>query len=74
MVIGKCTDIFREIFWVGGGGLRGGVTWGDPSMEEFFLGEENFHEGGAGFSIIIKKKQWKNIYEKVFSTESKEQH
>ena len=28
-----------------------------------------------GFSSIIKKKkQWKNTYEKFFSTESEEQH
>ena len=32
-----------------------GVTLEDLSIEEFFLREENIHEGGAGFSIIIKK-------------------
>ena len=26
------------------------------SIEEFVMGEENFHEGSAGFSSIIKKK------------------
>jgi len=29
------------------------------------MGEEKFHEGSAGFSSIIKKKQRKNKYEKV---------
>ena len=27
----------------------------DLSMEEFVLGEENFHEGGAGFLALFKK-------------------
>ena len=32
------------------------------------MGEENFHEGSAGFTSIIKKKKnnEKNKYEKVF--------
>ena len=32
------------------------ATWEDLSMEEFFLREENFREGGAEFSRIIYKK------------------
>ena len=49
-------------------------------MEEFEEGkelrmeEENFHEGGVGFFSVFWKKQCENKYEKVFSTESKEQH
>ena len=35
------------------------------SIEEFVMGEENFHEGSTGFSSIIKK----NKYEKVFQLE-----
>ena len=27
---------------------------GELSIEEFVMGEENFHEGSAGFSSIIK--------------------
>ena len=38
-----------------------------------YHGEDNLHEGDAGFSSILKKKQ-KNKYEKVFSTGCKEQH
>ena len=48
--------------------------WVKLSLEEFVMGEENFHEGSAGFSSIIKKKTIKNKYEKVFSTEIKEKH
>ena len=52
MVIGKCIDTFRGIFLVGVGGYAG-----ELSMEEFFIGEENFHEGGAGFLSIFFKEQ-----------------
>ena len=45
----------------------------DLSMGEFVTGEENFNEGGTGFSSIILKK-WKNKYEKFCSAESKEQY
>ena len=42
------------IFHVGVGvGRSEEVTLEDLSMEEFFMREENFHEGGAGFSSII---------------------
>ena len=30
---------------------------GELTLEEFVMGEENFHEGNAGFSSIIKKKK-----------------
>ena len=72
MVIGKCTYTFRGIFLVGG--LRGGGYMGEISMEECVMGEDNFHEGIAGFVYPFFKEQWKNKYEKVSSTESKEQH
>ena len=56
-----------------GWGLGEGAMWKDLSLEEYVMGEEKFNEKGAGFSSIsIKKKQWKNKHEKVFSTESKE--
>ena len=41
------------------------------SMEEFVMVEENFH--GSWIFLALKRKL-KNQYEKVFSTESKEQH
>ena len=37
----------------GWGDLGEGVTSEDLSIEKFVVGEENFHEGGAGFSSII---------------------
>ena len=51
MVIGKCTGVFRRIFWLGGGVEKRGYS-GGASIEEFVMGEENFHEGSAGFTSI----------------------
>jgi len=31
-------------------GNKDGFTWEDLFIEEFIMREENFHEGGAGFS------------------------
>ena len=56
MVIWKCTDVFRGIFRLGGG-LEEEDMLGELSLEEFVVGGENFHEGSAGFSSIIKKKK-----------------
>ena len=52
-------------FLVWGGEKLKGVTLQDFSMEEFFMGEENFNKRGAGFSRTIKKIM-KNKYEKCF--------
>ena len=54
MVIGKCIGVFRGTFsrW-GGKWSEEGLTWEDLSIEDFIMWEENFHEGGAGFSSII---------------------
>ena len=43
---------FQGDFFGLGEELRG-FTWEDLSMEELLTGEENFNEGGAGFSSII---------------------
>ena len=58
MVIWKSTDVFWGIFRLGGGWEEGDML-GELSLEEFVMGEENFHEGRAGFSSIIKKKTMK---------------
>ena len=52
MVIWKCTDVFRGIFRLGEELRRLGML-GELSLEEFVMGEENFHEGSAGLSSII---------------------
>ena len=51
-----------------------GAMWEDLFLEENAMGEEKFNEGGSGFSKITIKKTMKKYYDKVFSTESKDQH
>ena len=47
---------FQEDFFGLGEGLRRGGYAGGTFLREFVMGEENFHEGRAGFTSIIKKK------------------
>ena len=55
---------FQRNFSSRGGG--DGVTWQDLSIEEFFMEEEDFYEGGTGFSSIVKKKQSEIKKDKFF--------
>ena len=72
MVIGKCRDVFREIFLVWGWGWGEGAMWEDLSLEEYVMGEEKFNEKGPGFSNnTIKKNNEKINMKKLFSIESK---
>ena len=67
---------FKEDFLVGGRGWEEGDILGELSIEEFVMGEENFHEGSAGFTSIIKKKKKneKINMKKFIPAGSKEQH
>ena len=49
-----------------GNGFGEGVTLEDLSIKEFIMREENFHEGGAGFSTSIKKKTMRKLIKKKF--------
>ena len=40
--------------------------WGEPTMEEFVMGKENFYEGGAGFFFNIFLKNNEKINMKKF--------
>ena len=53
MVFGKYAGVFRRIFFGLGEGLRRGGYAGGTFLREFLMGEENFHEGRAGFTSII---------------------
>ena len=79
MVTGKCTDVFRGTFLLfgreswdvwGGGVYVGGYFHGKNSHGGMRLSMK----GAQDFLALFKKKQWKNKYEKCFSTESEEQH
>ena len=63
MVIGKCTDVFRGLFFVLGVGLRGETMWEDLSLEKYVLGEQKFNEKREEFfKITIKKTMKKNAW------------
>ena len=67
---------FQGDFSVGGKvwgeGLCGGKVWGEEvmrgelPMKEFVMGEENFHEGGAGFFSIFLNNNEKINMKKFF--------
>ena len=60
MVIGRCTDVFRGIFFFfGGGGVRKKGYVGGNSLGEICRGGKKFKEGSVGFSSIIIKKTMK---------------
>ena len=59
IVIGKCTDVIRGIFLVSVWGSGEGAIWEDLTLEEYFMGEEEFNEKGAGLSSITIKKTMK---------------
>ena len=67
---------FQEDFLVGGRGWEEEDILGELSIEEFVMGEENFHDGSAGFTSIIKKKKnnEKINMKKLILAGSKEQH
>ena len=37
------------------------AAWEDLTVEEFFMAEENFHEGGQDFVAFFKKNEKKNF-------------
>ena len=55
MVTWKSTDVFRGIFFALGGRVKGRVTWEDISMEELFMGENNFNEGARDFLALFEQ-------------------
>ena len=61
MVIGKCTDVFRGIFWLGGGVEKReiGDMFGELSIEEFVMGKKISMKGAQDFLALFKKKTMK---------------
>ena len=56
--------MFSGIFSGGWGESGGGVTWKYLSMEEFFMGEENFREGGAVLKTMsFSVSTWVKIHQ-----------
>ena len=74
MVIYKRTVVFRGIFWFGGVVEKRGICWGNFPWRNLSWGKKISMKGAQDFLALLKKKQWKNKYEKFFSTEIEEQH
>ena len=56
LVIGNYTDISSGDF-SGGGGVVGKRHMQGSFLEEYFKGEEDFHEGGHDFPALFKHNQ-----------------
>ena len=67
MVIGKCTGVFRRIFWFEAGVEKRGIWWGNfPSMN-LSWGKKISMKGAQDLLALLKKKKKNN--EKVFQLE-----
>ena len=62
MITGKCTDVFRGIFFGLGGRVEGGgVSWEDISMEKLLMGKIISMKGTQDFLALFEKTNEKNM-------------
>ena len=74
MVIGKCTNVFREIFWLGGRVVeKSRICWGSFPSRNLSWGKKNSMKGVQDLLALLNKNNEK-INMKKNSTGSKEQH
>ena len=74
MVIGKCTDVLRGIFWLGGGVEKREICWGNFPWRNLSWGKKIPMYGAKNFLALKKKNNEKINMKKFLSTESREQH
>ena len=72
MVIGKCRDVFRGIFWLGGAAEKRRLCGRNFPWRNLSWGKKISIKGGAAFFSIIKKNNKKINMKKFFSTGSME--
>ena len=72
MAIGKCTGVFRRIFWLGGGVEKRGIYWGNFPSRNLSWGKEISMKGVQDLLALFKKNNEKINMKKFFSTKSKE--
>ena len=72
MVIGKCTGVFRRMFWLGGGVEKRGIYWGNFPSRNLSWGKKISMKGAQDLLASFKKNE--KIKMKFFSAGSKEQH
>ena len=75
MVIGKCTGVFRRIFWLGGRVEKRGIYWGNFPSRNLSWRKKISMKGAQDLLALFEKKDNEKInMKKFFSAGSKEQH
>ena len=69
MVIQKCTDVFRGIFWLGRGVEKRGICWGNFPLRNLSWGKKISMKGGQDFLALFKKNNEKINMNKFFQLE-----
>ena len=59
MVIGKCTGVFRRIFWSGRGLEKRGIYWGNFPSRTWSWGKKISMKGAQDLLTLLKKKTMK---------------
>ena len=66
MVIGKCTGVFRRIFWLEAGVEKRGICWGSFSSRNLSLGKKMPIKGAQDLLALHKKNNEKINMKKFF--------
>ena len=74
MVIGRCTVVFRRIFWLDAGVEKRGICWGNFPSKNLSWGKKISMKGAQDLLAILKKNKEKINMKKFFSAGSKQQH
>ena len=73
MVIGKCTGVFRRIFWLEAGVEKRRICWGNFPSRNLSWGKKISMKGAQDLLAFLKKNEKINM-KKFFSAGSKQQH
>ena len=57
MVIGKCTGVFRRIFWLDAGAEKRGISWGNVPSRSLSWGKKISMKGAQDLLALLKKKK-----------------
>ena len=62
MVIGKCTGVFRRIFWLEAGVEKRGICWGNFPSRNLSWGKKISMKGAQDLLALLKKKTMKKFF------------
>ena len=69
MLIGKCTDVFMGIFWLGGGVDKRGICCGNFPSTNLSWGKKISMKGAQDFLALFKKNNEKINMKSFFQLE-----